>query len=244
MKHTMMNKMLFSSLLAVGLASAANAATVIWSDDFTSTPVVNNTVDNGNTNLAGTGAANDMNQDEWYTRGTRSTITHDIVNGNLDIDSNNNNVYFLMDLTDLENDPGAASEFQISFNVVSLTGSIDFFAFAGGGLDYSGTGTGDGRIVFRTYGNPPSFSPTQGATETQIVDGTTTTIASTGTFTTSSFTLTDLDQSGDYVVIGFASNSNDITIDNLQLSAFAVPEPSTAALLGLGGLALILRRRK
>ncbi|MFT5882071.1 MAG: hypothetical protein ACI9FG_000569 [Crocinitomicaceae bacterium] len=32
--------------------------------------------------------------------------------------------------------------------------------------------------------------------------------------------------------------------DNVRLTAVAVPEPSTTALLGLGGLALILRRRK
>ena len=33
-------------------------------------------------------------------------------------------------------------------------------------------------------------------------------------------------------------------VDNVVLTAIAVPEPSSAALLGLGGLALILRRRK
>ena len=32
--------------------------------------------------------------------------------------------------------------------------------------------------------------------------------------------------------------------DNVRLTAVAVPEPTTTALLGLGGLALILRRRK
>ena len=33
-------------------------------------------------------------------------------------------------------------------------------------------------------------------------------------------------------------------VDNIELDFTAVPEPSSAALLGLGGLALILRRRK
>ena len=36
----------------------------------------------------------------------------------------------------------------------------------------------------------------------------------------------------------------DNTLDDAAVAALAVPEPSSAALLGLGGLALILRRRK
>jgi hypothetical protein len=38
--------------------------------------------------------------------------------------------------------------------------------------------------------------------------------------------------------------SSDLGIDNWDLAVVAVPEPSSTALLGLGGLALILRRRK
>ncbi|HAC81435.1 MAG TPA: hypothetical protein DCG06_14140 [Deltaproteobacteria bacterium] len=36
----------------------------------------------------------------------------------------------------------------------------------------------------------------------------------------------------------------DNTLNDAAVAALAVPEPSTTALLGLGGLALILRRRK
>ncbi len=35
-----------------------------------------------------------------------------------------------------------------------------------------------------------------------------------------------------------------VTVDNISVTQTSVPEPSSAALLGLGGLALILRRRK
>ncbi len=52
--------------------------------------------------------------------------------------------------------------------------------------------------------------------------------------------------SGQYVVMrlqGKAAARN-VGADELVLASQAVPEPSSAALLGLGGLALILRRRK
>ena len=48
-----------------------------------------------------------------------------------------------------------------------------------------------------------------------------------------------------YVAVGnwyAENNGNDGSLDNFTLSQ--IPEPSTTALLGLGGLALILRRRK
>ncbi len=64
------------------------------------------------------------------------------------------------------------------------------------------------------------------------------------------FTLTDAGSAGDYLVLGWSTTNPDggstgsdsFNVDNIVVSA--VPEPSSAALLGLGGLALILRRRK
>jgi hypothetical protein len=42
----------------------------------------------------------------------------------------------------------------------------------------------------------------------------------------------------------FNTNKEVMWFDNLTITGTAVPEPTTTALLGLGGLALILRRRK
>jgi hypothetical protein len=48
---------------------------------------------------------------------------------------------------------------------------------------------------------------------------------------------------GSTIWMDFTQTSGFLLIDNVSVTA-AVPEPSTTALLGLGGLALILRRRK
>lgn len=49
---------------------------------------------------------------------------------------------------------------------------------------------------------------------------------------------------GSTVGVGLLTSASYPEVDNITLSVTAVPEPSSAALLGLGGLALILRRRK
>ena len=58
------------------------------------------------------------------------------------------------------------------------------------------------------------------------------------------FTLTNGD---DYIlrfqVSSNANSGNNFALDNFSLNGSIIPEPSSAALLGLGGLALLLRRR-
>jgi hypothetical protein len=49
---------------------------------------------------------------------------------------------------------------------------------------------------------------------------------------------------GEQINVRIAAVTGTVYADNVSLSVSAVPEPTTTALLGLGGLALILRRRK
>jgi hypothetical protein len=49
---------------------------------------------------------------------------------------------------------------------------------------------------------------------------------------------------GSTIWMDFTQTSGFFVIDNVSVTAVGVPEPTTTALLGLGGLALILRRRK
>ncbi|WP_235203453.1 PEP-CTERM sorting domain-containing protein [Sulfuriroseicoccus oceanibius] len=61
-----------------------------------------------------------------------------------------------------------------------------------------------------------------------------------------SYTVTgaDIAAGRDHVVIQYSHSQNWGETQDVTLDVTAVPEPSSAALLGLGGLALILRRRK
>ena len=222
-------KIISLAAVSFGLAASLGQAQVIYSEDFSSAPVVNSTIDNGNTNYAATGVAAEMNQNEWFTRGARGSVTHDAGNGNVDIVINSN-IYHLIDLATPENDPGSVTAYTLSFDVTAVSGTVDFFAYAGGGLDYaaanggssSGRDTNEGHLYFRTYSTPPSsIEGKQGATLANVVDGTTTTITNTGTFSTN-LTLNDVGSAGDYLFIGFGGGSgNSLTIDNIQLTVFS-----------------------
>jgi len=224
--------------MAACLTAVCAGAATIYSEEFSSAPVVNDAVDDGNSNYGGTGGADHMNQDEWYTRGTKSTITH--TNGAVEIYDIGSHVWYLMDLTDIVEQPESNDLFRISFDVESISADVDFWAFAGGGLDYNGTAGGtNGHLFFRMHGDPPLYQARNEATGTLIADTTiTASVTNTGTFTTGAFDLPDLDDPGDYVAICFGSADNEtLTIDNLQIISevltgtvvtVEVPDPDAA----------------
>jgi len=198
-------------LMAIGICHAGT----IYSEDFSSAPTIRNT-SNANSNYGGTGdevSNNHLNQNQWGHR--NATVAHDGANGNLDITlSGSDNAYTLIDLSTPDNDPGSITNFTLSFDVSALSGTINVFAFAGGGLDYIGTGTDEGHVFYRAYNSPPLRQGRQGATLTDIF--TNGTITANGTFTTN-IVLNDVGAAGDYLFLGFNSGTS-MTIDDLAIT--------------------------
>ncbi len=143
-------------------------------------------------------------------------------------------------------------------SIGTYTFSIDYWvaAYAGGAsaqtadiaFEVFAFNTADlGNVTWQARSNDGDFDTIKG-TGYISAGGTYNTIAGTAAssgFQTVSYDL-NLGTGYDYIGVSITSDVNSAAVysnfDNLQVSA--VPEPSTSALLGLGGLALILRRRK
>ena len=108
------------------------------------------------------------------------------------------------------------------------------YNFQGGGANYgvfSSSGVADSGVGFSSSAMTISVTRTSGTEYTLGIDGT----------TFPSLTLAGGSGINEIRVFNETSGfGNDILFNNLSV----VPEPSSAVLLGLGGLALILRRRK
>ena len=111
------------------------------------------------------------------------------------------------------------------------------YNFEGGGSNYgvfSNAGVADSGIGYSDALKTIALTNVDGTNYTLSIDGT--------TFTTLALAngRTGIDEVR--VFNDTSGGGNDVTFNNFSVSV--VPEPSTTALLGLGGLALILRRRK
>ena len=107
-------------------------------------------------------------------------------------------------------------------------------------VDVGTTGFATSTGTFRLYGDA-GFATAIGGAESAVA---VTTNATWITDQSVSFTATAA-EAGQLLGVSFGTTGGvQNEWDNLRLTAVAVPEPTTTALIGLGGLALILRRRK
>ena len=190
-----------------------------------------------NLNYVGTGHVNDLNyinQRQWLYLKNRGR--YDYRNGAADIELNHN-VYHLIDLSSPLVDTTGVTQFFLSFDVSNLSGEVSLFGFAGGGLDYAGTG--NGCVLFQTNGNPCTFQPQNGATGAQVIDGATTKISANGRFSIPIAT-SNVGNPGDYLLIAFANGGESLTIDNIKvelpatLPTLSVQVPKNIAIEALG----------
>ncbi len=202
-------------IFLAGLSICSGAiAQAIYLEDFTSMPSRRrSTVPNSN--YAGTGESlgTHLHANGWMYSSKGGMISHDTGNKAADVDLGHN-ICHLIDLSNPLSDPGTETNFFLSFDVLNISGEVSLFAFAGGGLDYNGTG--EGHVLFRTYGNPCLFDPKNGATGTQVIDGAATIISATGHFQVP-ITTANVGNSGDYLFIAFANSGKSLTIDNLKI---------------------------
>jgi len=150
-----------AAIIAVSFAASTSHAAVIYLQDFSSAPVLNQAYRNWNSNYAGTGTAgpngaDDLNQNEWKRQNHAhgGIFTYDATNENLNLafghpSTTGRNMETLLDLSTLENDPGGITQYRLSFDVSDISGSFSLFASAGGGLDYDGTG--NGHLFFKSH---------------------------------------------------------------------------------------------
>ena len=251
---------LAAAMGALALAAGSAQAGIIYQDNFDNdiegTPTTGNlngttpdTTTGGNTWLADT----DVRRD-WQADGS--------IDSGADPVAANNNGYAFLPFTP---EAGKVYTLSIDLNVTSgkwfALGFMSDNSTTSGGFYDESTGDGSPWMLLRGNGTAgKSFAgPGTGVGEAGTLssrDGNTVSIVldTTGTDWVATFnngtasnshTYTSTDISDDINYVGFGRQTNAIgSVDNFSLTA--VPEPSSAAILGLGlgGFALTLRRRK
>ncbi len=147
---------------------------------------------------------------------------------NLSLNQSNGTLTFT-----LTNDSGTDRTLEgFHFDAVHRFSSASAWAITYGGA-ISGTGTGG--AISDVYGGMPAATP---AVRDKAVDlsGLTDNVWEAGSDAIFTLAFTGAPNSG-------SGGGVEMVVDNIGITATIIPEPSTFALLGLGGLALLLRRR-
>lgn len=233
-------KLLLNTALTISLIAGTTNAAVVFTDDFES-PDVTAAQSDGNTNGQIT-TANWVKASNGFGSGRQGTV--DEAHGDF-TDPVGEQAYAFRytnsGITSAFEAIGgliAGTTYTVSFDVVQdghnnttpYLAALTTFNGAGTRNSINGSVTDNTAAVLKTFsGN----STTDGA------------------YTNVSFSWTY----GDAIVSGTATDGHDVAlrfdgatssaiIDNVSVDVTTIPEPSTFALFGLGGLALILRRRK
>lgn len=234
MKNNMKNAFLIGGIT---LSSAlASQAALVFTEDFSGT--YTNT--NGATTFDGTTIA----PESWFGSSNGVSITA----GDLTLGNTTQNRYrgagVWLDTTGWTTGTVTVS-FEASNFAEGINSDAIFQVFAANGVDATNTVSLDLHGAQGLDGSPVATGTATIAMlgSEQAFTGSTTATPSTESLT---FSYNGTDQ---YIALVFA-NSNGVTtgtgntvdIDNLTVNT--IPEPSSAVLLGLGGLALMVRRRK
>jgi hypothetical protein len=244
-----------TALAGLALAAGSLQAAVIFQDDFSGGAVtLNGTTPDTTTGAADWVSASSFSADGSFLAGSGNTGS----SATLDFTPSSGEVYTLDARADVTStagwlamgfatgqsiETGYARRFVNSSNPLGRSWML-LLEDGGTGVFQDGTAT--------AYTEDGSISPVAGAVDIRIVlDTTAATWTSTwyakdatdSVYTTIMGTQNVVSQ-GSIDSVGFALSGSDApgTITSFSLSS--VPEPSAAALLGIGGLALILRRQK
>ncbi len=242
-----------AALLAMSLGEV-NAALVV-NGDFSGTEFTDNNSNNLNISMVDTGW---QAKDFWTINGSQQMV-HDTGDNwsvgqlNSVTTESGSQLTFSFDWTPGPN--GTEQSLDIDYQLVgwrdtSASGTDEAFR----GMNFGGAGVnvlGGGTAVDLIDGDTTTFVGNTNFSKVTVTSAASTTNNYSITYDLSGYGA-NFDDVSDYQYIGFRFNmpANDdpnnvgATIDNVSLSATAVPEPSSLALLGLCSVGLFLRRKR
>lgn len=232
MKKTLITSLTACTLIGIGSSHAA----IVASDNFATDGALAGQT--GGTGWSGAWTGGNFTVATGNALGTGANTTTRLINGGAITVGTTDTLTISFDLLMNNTQTGRGSGIQLT-NAGGFSYTIGKRANGGYGL-HSGLTTGG--TTYTTFGSAPI---NQNITTVITYDGVNTSFV----LSDNNETLTAYTVAGQVSLDGIGiQNTHGGTVDNgisgLSVDIVAVPEPSSAALLGLGGVALILRRRK